>query len=71
MSKKKQRIAWTYDHHLNNRSSTRITKHGVFIGKVKHTKRHWNKLFAEQMAIVQFDGNKGTSKVPYDELKFE
>lgn len=61
------RIIWAYRHHLNNRSTTIIIKHGYYIGKRKHTSRY--KGF--QMAYVQFDGNKRKSCVPLWELGLE
>lgn len=64
-------IKWTYTHHLNSRSSIRKTKHGVYFGKIKHTARHWRNPYSQQMALVQFRGNKHYSKVPYNELVFE
>lgn len=62
-----KRISWTYTHSLNSRSKTRRTKHGEYYGQIRHTARY----FGPQLALVQFDGNKTTSKVPYDELVFE
>ncbi len=64
-----RRIKWTYDHALGGGVYTTITKSGNFVGLVKHTARHWEKMGAEQMAIVQFDGNKRKSRVPLKELK--
>lgn len=63
-------VKWTYTHWLNSKSSTNITKTGEYFGKVKHTTRHWDKCGAQQMAYVQFKGNKRVSFVPLDELKF-
>ena len=45
-------------------------KRGYFIGKIKHTKQHWEKYRAVQMALVQFNGNKTVTQVPFHELKF-
>ena len=59
------RVVWTYEHHLNSRSSTFITKVGVFEGLIKHTVKHKG----EQLALVTFDGNKGQSKIPFEQLK--
>ena len=65
-----KKIEWQYTHHLNSRSSVEKIKTGIYFGKIKHTYKHWEKIGAEQMAIVHFDGNKRSSKVPYNELKF-
>lgn len=46
-------------------------KKGIYFGKVKHTYRHWEKPNAVQMALVRFDGNEWSSRVPYNELRFE
>ena len=61
------RIAWIYRHSYNSRSSSMRIKKGVYHGKVNHTKR-WK---GEQLAVVTFNGNKTTSKVPYDELEVD
>ncbi|MGR3292528.1 MAG: hypothetical protein ACUZ9M_00770 [Candidatus Scalindua sp.] len=61
-----KRISWTYTHNLNSRSSVRRTKHGEYYGRVRHTVRY----YGPQLAVVQFDGNKRTSKIPFDELIF-
>lgn len=63
--KSRDLISWTYTHHLNRRSSTRITKHGEYYGKVRHTSRY----NGPQLAVVQFYGNKRASRVPFDELE--
>lgn len=59
-------VLWSYEHHYNSRSSAIRTKRGVFLGKIKHTKR-WK---GKQLAAVWFEGNKYHSKVPYEHLKF-
>jgi len=64
-----KRVKWSYRHSLNSTSSTRITKTGTYYGKVKHTYKHWLKPGARQMAVVQFDGNKWSSHVPFNELR--
>lgn len=64
-------IRWAYVHSLNSKSQTIITKTGIYFGKVKHTRKYLSKVGAKQMCIVKFYGNKGYSKVPYDEIKFE
>jgi len=68
--KMNKRIKWTYQHALNSVSCTPITKQGDYLGKIQHTKRFWQKPEAVQMACVQFDGNKRTSFVPFEELIF-
>ncbi len=63
------KISWVYKHHLNNKSSVWRKKNGIYIGKVKHTRRHFEKIGAVQMAVVKFNNNKNTSRVPFDELE--
>lgn len=63
------RISWTYRHYTNSRSSFLTSKHGDYIGKVKHTVIHWRKMDATQMCFVQFDGNKRPSCVPVSEIR--
>lgn len=58
------KIFWTYEHHLNSKSSTFITKKGEFISLIKHN----NKWVGEQLALVQFSGNKKPSRVPLYDL---
>ena len=58
------RISWQYTHHLNRHSETEKVKVGEFFGKIKHTKNY----YGEQLALVLFDGNKRTSKVPFKDL---
>lgn len=57
-------IWWTYTHHLNSRSSFRMTKYGRYYGKIRHTIRY----NGPQLAMVKFKGNKRVSRVPFDEL---
>ncbi len=64
---KGDRVIWCYRHHLNNRSSTIIIKHGTYIAKIRHTYRY----NGPQLAAVAFDGNKRLSKVPLYELEPE
>lgn len=64
-----KRISWTYSHSLG-RSRVRLTKIGTFYGRVKHTVRHWRNPEAVQMAVVHFDHQRRSSRVPYDELTF-
>ena len=58
-------ISWEYTHHFNSRSKSQMMKHGEYIGKVKHTSRY----NGPQLAVVQFHGNKRTSRVPLFELQ--
>ncbi len=60
------RASWTYQHSINAKSKTQRTKQGIYYGKVNHTARY----VGPQMAVVRFDGNKRTSKVPHHELVF-
>jgi hypothetical protein len=61
------RVAWSYLHCFGV-SRARITKKGVFLGLCRHTKKHWRKLGAVQMAHVVFDGNSRMSLIPLDDL---
>lgn len=63
-------IRWQYRHYFNSRSSGIRVKYGVYLGKCRHTKIHWRKNNAEQMAWVIFVGNRTITKVPYDEVRF-
>ena len=65
------KIAWSYWHSLSSKSRSIRTKTGIYLGKVKHTRKYWSKVGAEQMCIVKFYGNKKVSRVPYDEITFE
>ena len=64
-----ERVLYTYEHSLNGRSKTLITKHGVFVRKVKHPRKYWTIYHRKQMAIVMFTGNKSESRVRYDQLR--
>ena len=66
----KRLVIWRYRHHINSRSSLIRVKVGEYIGKRRHTRRHWSKIGAQQMAGVQFVDNKRMTFVPYDELEF-
>lgn len=55
--------------HSLGRNGTWRYKYGVCYGKIRHTGRHWDKLFAKQMALVQLIGNTGSTKVPYAQLR--
>ena len=57
-----ERIVWQYDHFLGT-GTILITKHGEYIGLVRHTCKHWLKDNAVQIARVKFDGNKRCSFV--------
>jgi len=61
------RVSWTYEHHLNSKASTWITKHGTlleFTGEKKNVR-----YVSGKFAKVHFDGNKHPSKVRVSELK--
>ncbi len=63
------KVKWTYTHHLNSLSSTRITKSGTYYGLIRHTVKHWRKSGAEQLASVRFEGNKWASRVPASDIR--
>lgn len=60
---------WGYRHYLNTISSVSRAKFGTYIGLVNHYASHWYSRQNEQMAFVQFDGNKNISKVPLSQLE--
>lgn len=62
------RVKWEYTHWLNASSKIRRVKRGVYYGCVKHTKRYKG---SDQLAVVRFDGNKRSSRVPWIELEEE
>lgn len=62
------KVSWTYSHALNTKSRTDRTLVGKFTGLSHHTRRHWAKPYAKQLAFVHFEGNKNNSRVPVDEL---
>ena len=62
---KGDRVVWTY--RIN--PVCRKTKKGTYRGACKHTSKHWSHRSAEQMAWVEFDGNKRISKVPLYDLR--
>lgn len=66
-----ERVVYSYEHSLNGKSKTIITKHGTFARKVKHPRKYWLLSYRKQMAIVMLDGNKGESRVKYSQLKRE
>lgn len=55
---KGDKIEWTYEHWLNSKSYTHITKVGIFI-KVRKSGTH---------AKVHFEGNKNSSIIPLNEI---
>lgn len=55
-----ERIVWTYNHWISNRSCIKKTKQGTVVRYVKSLKKH---IITNQMVIVQFDGNTKPSKV--------
>lgn len=63
--KKGDKIKYTYEHHLNSRSTTIITKHGIFIREVKNRNGKSGK------CVVRFEGNKGNSTVYQSQLKIK
>lgn len=63
------KVEWTYSHALGGGSRTMRTLVGTFTGLSHHTRRHWQKYMAKQMAFVHFEGNKNNSRVPVSELK--
>ena len=63
-------VIWRYRHHYNSRSSSIRTKVGEYIGKRRHTVKHWRKPGAQQMAGVVFTDNTRMTFVPYDDIEF-
>jgi len=54
-------IKWQYTHRLNRSSSKECVKHGVFIRKA----------IRGEMCCVKFDGNRGISRVRYEDIEHE
>lgn len=67
--KKGDRICWNYLHHFNSKSRAMRTKHGVFLGVVKHRAKYYQT--GEQLCTVKFDGNKGTTRVDFGAIFHE
>ena len=55
-------VRWSYNHYLNSTACTRITKRGKFI---RHVKLRFGGV---PESVVHFTGNKGTSRVPTEDL---
>jgi len=62
-------VVWQYWHTLNAWSHVRRSKRGSFVCRARHTRKHWQKDGARQMAWVHFEGNKRQSLVPLHELR--
>lgn len=67
--RKEIRVRWGYNHCLGVSWTWRVLI-GTYLGKIRHTCKHWRKPGTVQLAVVHFDGNKRTSKVPFEELDF-
>jgi len=65
-----ERVIWVYVHCLGV-SRTRRIKIGAYLGQCRHTSKHWRHAGSQQLAWVQFDGNKRRSRIPYSELIFD
>lgn len=68
---KGDRVIWTYNHSLNSRSRTKITKHGVFVRFVKRKPINGFNTEVPNYGMVKFDGNKTLSKIALFQLKYE
>ena len=55
MIKRGDRIVWERCVYRGN-SVVFVVKHGVYLGMMKHTKRHWLKPEAVQMVRIKCDG---------------
>lgn len=63
---KGDRVMWSYQHSLNSKSKTTITKYGTVIemtGGVKNVR-----YVCGSYVVIQFDGNKHPSKKPISEV---
>jgi hypothetical protein len=56
------KIKWSYEHHLNSTSSVNRTKYGSVIKFPL-----WRD--GKRVAAVKFDGNKGLSYIPLEEME--
>ena len=61
-----KRVEWSYRHYLNSKAFFWALKRGEYFGKVKHTIKY----NGPQLSVVQFDGNKKYSRVPFCDLVF-
>jgi len=67
--KKGDKIIYQYDHWLNSRSKTTITKTGVFIRFVKKRGSSPYEWQPNKRVVVQLDGNKNTSTIWESEMR--
>lgn len=65
--KPNERIIYTYEAKKNGTNTT-LTKRGVFVNKVRHSRKYWVLLHRRQKAVVMFDGNKTETRVLYHKL---
>lgn len=61
----KEQIIYTYEHSLNSRSKSMISKRGVYYGKINHTYRYRG----EQKCRILLEGNNNFSVVPLSKIK--
>ncbi|MCK4817434.1 hypothetical protein KA005_16810 [bacterium] len=63
------KIHWTYRHALNSKSSTLITKYGLFLRYVTSNYKDGGSRGTHTIfCYVQFEGNKNPSKIRIDEM---
>ena len=63
--REKDKIEWSYEHHLNSKSSLILTKYGIFIRYIHHRGR--DQPF-RKMCFVHFEGNKNPSRVRVEDI---
>ena len=69
MFKEGDRVVWTYEHHLNSKSTTLITKKGTYIKPLKKRYIGPGQLSVFEYCRVHFDGNKKPTTIREDLLK--
>ena len=51
-----------------NGTDTLLKKQGIFVKKVRHSRKYLKIRGRTQLAVVRFDYNKTETRVPYEEL---
>ena len=63
------KVEYSYNHHLNRKSTTTVTKTGIikyFVGYGKDYNP--NNLFGDDKALVHFKGNKNPTRIEIKKL---
>ena len=68
---KGDKIIYQYTHHLNSRSTTKITKNGVFIRVVKLKRNSVYDWEPNRKVVVKLEGNKKESTVWESQIRHD